>query len=277
MGPDMATPTPHYVIRGGMEGRERLRVLARVMTPTTDQLFDRVGIPPTARCLDVGCGGGDVTVALAGRARDGTVVGIDLDETKLGLARAEAAAAHVGNVRFQVQDVMDRMPDGDRFDVVYTRFLLTHLPDPATALANLRERLAPGGVLIVEDIDCTGHFCTPASPTFRRYVELYTEVAEHRDCDPNIGPRLPGLLRGAGFERIDAHVVQPAGISGEVKLIAPITLEAIADAVLAARLADPDELATMVDELYALAGDDVTFMSIPRLVQAWGYAPPAPA
>jgi hypothetical protein len=35
--------TPHYVIRGGMEGRERLRVLARVMWPTTDALFTRVG------------------------------------------------------------------------------------------------------------------------------------------------------------------------------------------------------------------------------------------
>jgi len=48
---------PTYVIRGGSEGRERLRALARLLVPTTDALFDRIGIPTDARCLDVGCGG----------------------------------------------------------------------------------------------------------------------------------------------------------------------------------------------------------------------------
>jgi 2-polyprenyl-3-methyl-5-hydroxy-6-metoxy-1,4-benzoquinol methylase len=52
---------PHYVIRGGIEGRERLRILARVMRPSTLNLFERVGIASGASCLDVGCGGGDVS------------------------------------------------------------------------------------------------------------------------------------------------------------------------------------------------------------------------
>ena len=42
----------HYVIRGGVEGRERLRILARVMRPTTLSLFDRVGIDMGMVCLD---------------------------------------------------------------------------------------------------------------------------------------------------------------------------------------------------------------------------------
>jgi hypothetical protein len=128
-------------------------------------------------------------------------------------------------------------------------------------------------VLVVEDIDCTGHFCEPDSSAFRRYVELYTRVVQGRGCDPNIGSRLPRLLREAGLERLDVNVVQPAGISGEVKLISPLTLEAIADAVLAVDLADPDELAEVVDELYRLAEEDGTFLSIPRMVQARGYNP----
>ena len=265
--------TPHYVIRGGMEGRERLRVLARVMSPTTDDLFDRVGIEPTARCLDAGCGGGDVTVALARRAREGVAVGIDVDDTKIELARGEAAEAGVDNAEFRLQDVTDPPPDGERFDVVYARFLLTHLPDPAAALGNMCERLVPGGVLVVEDIDFTGNFCEPHSAAFWRYVELYTRAVQSRGCDPNIGPRLPGLLRDVGLGRLGVNVVQPAGIVGEVKLLSPLTLEAIADAVLAAGLADPDELGEVVDDLYAFAAEDGTFMSIPRIVQAWGFMP----
>jgi len=43
-----------YVIRGAIEGRERLRILSRVMSPTTRTLLDRVGIPKGATCLDAG-------------------------------------------------------------------------------------------------------------------------------------------------------------------------------------------------------------------------------
>jgi hypothetical protein len=80
-------------------------------------------------------------------------------------------------------------------------------------------------------------------------------------------------LRDASLGRIGVTVAQPAGISGEVTLIAPSTLEAIADAALDAGLATAEELGEIVDELYALAADDATFMSIPRVVRAWGASP----
>jgi SAM-dependent methyltransferase len=159
---------------------------------------------------------------------DGSVVGVDLDDTKVELGEAEAANAEVGNVEFRVEDVMQPPAGGDQFDLVYARFILTHLPKPEQALANMWARLAPGGVLVVEDIDCSGHFCQPPSTAFDRYVDLYSKAARARGCDPDIGRRLPGLLRAAGLNDVSVRVVQPAGVSGEVKLIGPMTLEAIA-------------------------------------------------
>ena len=50
-----------YVIRGGVEGRERLRVISRVLRQTTASLLDRLELQPGMSCLDAGCGGGDVT------------------------------------------------------------------------------------------------------------------------------------------------------------------------------------------------------------------------
>jgi SAM-dependent methyltransferase len=263
----------HYVIRGGLEGRERLRVLARVMWPTTEALFARVGVDRAAKCLDVGCGGGDVTVALGALASDGLVVGCDFDEKTLELARTEALRAGLRNVEFRLEDAMEPADVHEEFDFVYVRFLLTHLPDPAKALRNICARLAPAGIVVVEDIDCSGHFCYPPSAAFRRFVELYTRAAQARGCDPNIGPRLPALLADAGLRDVEMNVVQPAGVSGEVKLIGPLTLEAIADAVLAADLVSVDELNQLVDDLYSFATTDATLLSIPRIVQAWGRAP----
>ena len=67
------------------------------------------------------------------------------------------------------------------------------------------------------------------------------------------------------------NVVQPAGNRGEVTLIAALTMENVADAVLAEGLASRDELDRVTDELYALARDQRTVMSLPRIVQAWGW------
>jgi hypothetical protein len=68
--------------------------------------------------------------------------------------------------------------------------------------------------------------------------------------------------------------VQPAGLSGEVKLLCPLTLEAIADAVLAADLVSVAELNQTVDDLYAFANAESTLLSTPRIVQSWGRAAP---
>jgi SAM-dependent methyltransferase len=269
-----------YIIRGGLAGRERLRVLARAMQPTTAALFDRIGIAPGVSCLDVGCGGGDVTCELARRAAPGgRAVGIDRDGAKLVIAREEAGAGAGLAVEYREGDVLttELAPE---YDVVYVRFLLTHMADPQAAAARIAGGLRPGGVLIVEDIDFTGSFCQPANAAYDRYAELYTKAAWARGVDPNIGPRLPGLLVAAGCERVGVNVVQPAGMTPEgherdVKLVTPLTLENIADSAIAAELTTREEVDRLVAELYRLADDTTTLLAIPRIVQTWGYRPAA--
>jgi 2-polyprenyl-3-methyl-5-hydroxy-6-metoxy-1,4-benzoquinol methylase len=83
-----------YVIRGGRDGYNRLLVLARASWPDTAALFDRAGIGPGMQCVDLGCGGGEVTFELARLvAPGGSVTGVDMDEVKLDLARKAAVSA----------------------------------------------------------------------------------------------------------------------------------------------------------------------------------------
>jgi ubiquinone/menaquinone biosynthesis C-methylase UbiE len=106
-----------YVIRGGEKGYERLRVLARAWQPTTSALFDSVQLGPGMRCLDLGCGSGDVTFEMAEHVGpDGSATGIDMDEVKLGLARKVAAAQGRLNVEFRAMNIYE-FAEADACDV----------------------------------------------------------------------------------------------------------------------------------------------------------------
>lgn len=259
-----------YAIRGGVQGRERLRILARVMYPGTMQFLDRLGMEVGMSCLDVGCGGGDVTCELARRvAPDGRVVGIDMDAAILEIARKEAPDSGVANIVFRAEDIRNLVEE-PRYDVVYARFLLTHLADPANMLRQLASLVRPGGVLAVEDIDCSAQFTYPESRAFQRYLELYCAVVRSRGGDPDIGPRLPSLLSECGLKDVAVSVVQPMGLSGEAKLLNPITMENIADAVIKERLASRDEIDRIVRELYEFAENPRTLAGVPRIFQLWG-------
>lgn len=267
------TANRHYAIRGGIEGRARLRILSRVMHATTTALFNRLGVNAPLMCLDVGCGGGDVTLELARRIGPlGRALGADTDETILVLARREAQEQGIVNVEFRVFDIRTQYA-GCEFDVVYARFLLTHLDDPSGAVAAFYRHLRPGGLVILEDIDFSGSFTYPESTAFQRYYELYCTVVERRGGDANIGPRLPILLADGGFENVEMSVVQPVGTQGEVKLINPITMENIAESVLQDGLASQAEIDAVVEELYNFAENPRTVAGVARVVQAWGRRP----
>jgi hypothetical protein len=134
----------------------------------------------------------------------------------------------------------------------------------------LRRHVRGGGVVVVEDIDFRGHFAEPDCPALTRYVDYYTRAVQARGGDPNIGPRLPGLLREAGFDNVRMNLVQPAELEGGVKLLIALTLESIADAVLADGLTTEEGLRDTINELSAFARDPHTVLGGPRVFQAWG-------
>jgi SAM-dependent methyltransferase len=265
--------TGHYLIRGGVPGRERLRIVSRVMRPSTIALLERAGLQPGMIVWEAGCGGGDVAFEIARLiATKGYVIATDVDDAKLALARTEAMEQNFRSIEFRFGDVLHDAPYGP-FDLVHARFLLTHLRYPDVALRNMWRSLRPGGTVVVEDVDFGGYFCHPPHDPFWRYVDLYTRTAAKKGGDANIGPRLPSLLAGTGFVDVQMNVVQHASTTGEVKLLSPLTMENIANSVVAEGLADRAEVDRIIAALYEFADTPGTIGCTPRIFEAWAHRP----
>jgi ubiquinone/menaquinone biosynthesis C-methylase UbiE len=261
-----------YVLSRDVSGADRLRLLGRLLGRSTEDLLLRAGLAPGLRCLDLGCGVGTVTILMARRlGPQGLAVGIDCDERFLDRARL-AATDEGADAVFRRGDA-GALEAERGYDLVYARFLLSHLPDPARAVAQLVAAARPGGTVVVEDVDFAGHFCHPPSDAFDRYVELYRAVVRGRGADPEIGRRLAELLEAAGVARLRLKVVQPAFREGEGKQIARATMDGIRAAVIDAGLATRADVDAIVADLLARERDRQTIMSLARVFQVWGHRP----
>lgn len=258
-----------YVLRVGEEGAERLRLLTRVIRANTEALIRTVGLTPGMKCLDLGCGIGEVTLFLAAQVGpSGGVTGIDREARFLELARQSAAQRHLHPV-FRQADALE-LADESAYDLVYARFLFSHLADPENMLTRMVRAARPGGVIVVEDTDFPGHFSYPPCPALLRYVELYQAVVRYNGGDAAIGPRLPGLLLDAGLDPVELNVVLPTFRLGEGKWLNPVTLAHVRGAILQANLATAAEMDTLIAEMEAFARDPRTLWSIARIFQVWG-------
>jgi ubiquinone/menaquinone biosynthesis C-methylase UbiE len=258
-----------YVLRGGRAGYARLQVLARARRAETVELAQRAGLRPGMRCLDLGCGGREVTFELASLAGpSGAIIGMDMDEVKLAFARETARVRGITNVEFRAANVNDWDEPG-AYDFVYCRFLLQHLSQPAGLLRRMWSAVRPGGAIAVEDTDFDGFFCDPDNDGFEFHKQIYPRVLEHNGGDARIGRKLYRYFLQADIPDPGLHLVQSVDATGETKTLALLTLQATAEAIVSAALASAGEVSAAIEDLSAFTAAPDTIISGPRILQVW--------
>ena len=261
-----------YTLEQGLGVRERMDLLAAVHGPATSALLDRLGVPDGARCLDLGCGGGHVAFELARRVGPtGRVVGIDLDKALLAVAREEAMAQELDNITFRAARAEDVSETG--FDLVFSRFLLSHLRDREQVAAVMASAVSPNGRVIVEDTDWYGSFTYPRCPAYEQWVAWFREAVHRNGGDLDLGPTLPSLLHACGLEEIGVEVTQRAELDGPYKQLQQMSMGKTRAAILAAGVVEADAYDRAHAELQAFTGDPTTLIAAPRVVHTWGTRP----
>jgi ubiquinone/menaquinone biosynthesis C-methylase UbiE len=224
---------------------------------------------------EIGCGIGLTARWVAAQVGPaGSVVGVDASSEQLRLAEkgaAQAGAAEAGpaNLSFREGNADDTGLPRDAFDLVYSRFLLCHLTDPARALAEMRSLLKRDGVLVCEDHDDGGIFTEPATRAYQRLVEISDAVNRSHGLDSSIGLKLPRLFQEAGFARPQVTVNQIAALRGDEKRFWELTLREAAPAILAAHASTAEELDAICEQMRMIAEDESVLVMLARVTQVW--------
>ncbi len=155
-------------------------------------------LPPGARVLEVGCGTGAVTRALA--AWPGVSEAVGVDPSPVFLARARELARTLTTIVFEEADGRTLPFGAAAFDAVVFHTTLCHVPDPGIALQEAARVLRPAGRLAVFEGDyATATLATGAEDPLDTCAEAFREHFVH---DPWLVRRLPALVRTAGLDPV---------------------------------------------------------------------------
>jgi ubiquinone/menaquinone biosynthesis C-methylase UbiE len=162
------------------------------------------------RVLDVGCGFGDTTLAIARKVGPtGAAIGVDCAENFIARATQEAAAAGVANASYFVADVQSENLRGP-YDHAFARFGTMFFNLPGAALRNIARSLKPGGEFTM--VVWRKREDNPWVHDAERLVREIVPVVAHEDtsevhCGPGpfsmAGPDMVSdMMQAAGFRRV---------------------------------------------------------------------------
>lgn len=159
--------------------------------------LERLGLAEGWTCVDVGAGGGDVSVALAQMVgRDGRVYAVDVDPRRRDEI-ASLAAAH--SQVLAISQAGEELSLPELVDLAFCRFLLLHVHEPIRVLRRMAAAVKPGRWVVAQEP------ITTAGRIGGRPLSM--EGARDQD----VGAILPALVGEAGLELVDAWAEAPAG------------------------------------------------------------------
>ncbi len=209
MAPPQTSNAAQIDFWNGPTGERWTRLARQIehnLRPFADAAIRRLAPQPGERVVDVGCGAGDTTLALAERVQGhGFVLGVDVSRPMLQRATARAANTPEYPVRFVEADAAAHAFERAAFDALFSRFGVMFFADPAAAFANLRRALKPGGRLT---------FCCWRDRRENPWVTLPVAAARRHlsELPPPPGPDEPGPFAFADSARIQ-RILTSAGFS----------------------------------------------------------------
>src|SRR5262249_18102197 len=172
-------------------------------------LFDQLDLPLVgARVIELGCGPRGCLDLLSERVGpQGAVVGLELSQEAVQLARQFVAERHLGNVEVLQGDAHATGLPRASFDLATARLVLVNVPEPEQIVTEMVALVRPGGIVALHEADYVSHLCDPPHPAWSRLMQALETYGQENGIDLFIGRRVPRLLREAGLLEVQTHPI----------------------------------------------------------------------
>ncbi len=200
------TAKSHYSFGDNPLAAQRLEYLAAAFAPSSGRFLKRDRPDRVEQALDLGSATGISTALVRDMTEASRVVGYERSRNYLATARQRYP-----ELTFREVDVLSpRYPDQEA-DLIYCRFLLTHIHRPADVLITSVRHLRSGGRLLLEE---TAALSSPV-PALSRYYQLVEQLQAHYGQETLIGKKLE-TLAGAVSEARTTAVLQDIPVAASV-------------------------------------------------------------
>ena len=185
------TEDQSYAFGDSMLADQRLERLAQVFEPTSAAFIRHAGPESVKYAIDLGCGPGYATRMLADAFPSASVIGLDISNHFIRSARSREHAT----TQFYLHDVTGNPPPGPPADLMYARYLLTHISDPTVVVSRWLDFLSRDGRLLIEE----NQSIDTDNPVFVKYLDISTRMLVGQSNNLYLGPTIEELVNSAGL------------------------------------------------------------------------------
>ena len=177
---------------------DRLRLVHEIFSESSQPFMLEAVSERPSLAADLGCGPGYTTHLLANTLSPYHTVGLDNSDNFVRLAQTTASKT----VSFHLHDVTTRPFPGAPYDLMFSRFVLTHLPGPKTVVDLWVTQLKLRGLLLAEEVE----YIDTTNPVLNSYLKILQATLARQDNCLYIGSRLHRITDSASLKQRSSEV-----------------------------------------------------------------------
>ena len=177
---------------------DRLRLLAAAFEPSSRKFLESLRHRNPSTIADLGCGPGYTTRLLAEVFPSAKVFGFDNSPNFISQARTTGD----GRIEFQLADVTRRFSD-ERFNLIYARYLLTHVSQFLETVQLWGECLTPAGLIAIEE----NEWIKTEQAEFQQYLSIVNSMLAAGGQQLYVGVQLDAVSHWRPLARVSSELV----------------------------------------------------------------------